>query len=122
GDLCGAARAGTGRRIGYASGGRKALPADRYQQVLRVAVRDEGGLAGHVVVREAVGQVAQGVVVPELGVIVGRRRPVEAAHRLPLAGRQVGGVPVEGRALVRLARQGTRAPEYLLGGGADADA
>src|SRR5918999_1224314 len=53
----------------------EALPADGDQQVLRVAVRDERRLVGEVVIGEAVGQAVDRVVMPELGVVVRRRRP-----------------------------------------------
>src|SRR5690349_18250324 len=60
---------GDGRRSGNGQAGSE---ADRDLQPLRAAVRDERGLARVVVVREAVRQAVDRVVVPELGVVVRR--------------------------------------------------
>jgi hypothetical protein len=51
-------------------------PADGDEEVLRVAVGDERGLAGLVVVGKSVGPVVDRVIVPQPGVVVGRGRLV----------------------------------------------
>src|SRR6266511_3534085 len=59
-------------------------PADSDEQVLGVCVGDEGGLAGNVVIGKAVGEVVDGVVVPEPGVVVCRGRLVVQGGVRPL--------------------------------------
>src|SRR6266568_5249393 len=103
------------------SGCRLASPADRDLQPLRVAVRDEGRLPGVVVVREAVGQVVDGMVVPEPGVVVRRRRLVVQAGRRPLGLRQLRDVPVERRAVARIGGQYAGAAEDVRRRGVDAE-
>src|SRR5262249_55968192 len=73
---------GDGRR--RSGNGQAGSEADGDLQPLRAAVRDERGLAGVVVVREAVRQAVDRVVVPELGVVVRRRGLVVQAGRRPL--------------------------------------
>src|SRR5262249_12504717 len=89
------------------------LPPDGDLQPLRVAVRDERGLPGVVVVREAVRQVVDGIVVPEPRVVVRRRGLVVQARCRPLRLRQVRDVPVERGTVARVVGQHARAPENV---------
>src|SRR4029450_9404721 len=86
-------------------------PAHGDQEELRVAVRNERGLTVDVVVREAVGEPVDGMVVPELGVVV-RRCGQVVPRRVGLLGRwQRGDVAVEGGAHGGIAGQAGRTPE-----------
>src|SRR5690242_13494164 len=97
------------------------LPADGDQEPLGVGVRDEGGLARDVVVGEAVGELVDGIVVPELGVVVRGGRLVELRRVGLLRRRQGGHVAVEGGAHVGVGGQRGGAAEDVGGGGVHAD-
>src|SRR5215469_110935 len=96
--------------------GISALVADSYDHVLRVGDRDVRGLPGVIVVREAVLLAVDVVLVPELGVVVGRSGQVEVGRVGLRSGRELRDVPVEPGAQCRIIGQGAAAAEDLRGG------
>src|SRR5258708_40294312 len=73
-------------------------------------------LRGVVVVGEAILLAIDGVLVPELGVVVGRGGLVEIGRIGLLGRRQLRDVPVEPGAQCRIVSQGAAASEDLRGG------